>query len=106
MREEYKHLRADLMRFKQDKVGTNLDETNIELQTKVTPLQLQRQKFINQMKNSKMRENETMARLQDFTSKISGSKTGWTSHQVTFHVDSERAYQVDSLNKSQPKPNF
>lgn len=55
------------MRFKQDKIGSNLDDQNIENMQKFTPLQIQRQKFINQMKNSKLRENETLAKLDDFT---------------------------------------
>ena len=38
VRQEYSKLRADLMRFKKDKVGTYLDESNIEVQQKMTPL--------------------------------------------------------------------
>ena len=30
-REEYNNLRADLLQFKQTKIGTNLDETNINI---------------------------------------------------------------------------
>jgi hypothetical protein len=70
------------------------------------------------MKNTKHRENETMAKFNDFLSKLKGSKTGttkaddsdadaegfeaaqadkrlsWMSKQVQFHIDSEKAYQV------------
>ena len=52
------------------------------------------------MKNSKLRENETLAKLQDFTQKLKKQNEGWTAHQVTFHVDSERAYQVDSIKQA------
>jgi hypothetical protein len=52
------------------------------------------------MKNSKQRENETLAKLQDFTQKLKSQEEGWTAHQVIFHVDSERAYQVDRINKA------
>lgn len=38
VRQEYSKLRADLMRFKKDKVGSYLDESNVELQQKLTPL--------------------------------------------------------------------
>lgn len=44
------------------------------------------------MKNSKSRENETMAKLNDFQDKLKKSTNGWTAHQVKFHIDSERAY--------------
>jgi hypothetical protein len=36
-----------LLSFKASKVGTLLDETNLEVQAKISPLDLQRQKFIN-----------------------------------------------------------
>ena len=37
VRQEYKNLRADLMRFKQEKIGTDLEEHAVR---KLTPLQL------------------------------------------------------------------
>ena len=79
---EYQNLKADLLRFKANKVGTNLDETNAEVRSKVSAFQLQRQKFINQMKNSKSRENETLSRLADFTQKIktSSQDKSWLGH--------------------------
>ena len=80
---EFQNLKADLMRFKTNKVGTNLDRTNAEVRSKVSAFQLQRQKFINQMKNSKLRENETLSRLADFTQKIKTqgeSASSWLGH--------------------------
>ena len=39
-REQYELLRADLLSFKQTKVGSLLDESNLEVQAKLTPLAL------------------------------------------------------------------
>lgn len=65
-RQEYNNLRADLLSFKATKVGTLLDESNLEVVARVSPLDLQRQKFLNQSRMTKGRENETLARLRDF----------------------------------------
>ena len=43
-----------------------LDEANPVVQASITPLALQRQKFINNMRNTKSRENETMAKYNEF----------------------------------------
>jgi hypothetical protein len=52
------------------------------------------------MKNNKARENETMANLNSFSDKISkGKAKGWMSEQVTFHVDSEKAYHFDKTRQ-------
>ena len=75
-RREYAQLRASLLTFKKDRMGTNLDESNIEVQAKYSALQIQRQKFLNSMKNTKHRENETMARFNDFVSKLGKNKGG------------------------------
>ena len=72
-RKEYANLRASLMTFKEDKMGTNLDENNISVQEKFSALQLQRQKFLNSMRNTKARENETMAKFNNFMSKLKTS---------------------------------
>ena len=56
-------------------MGTNLDEQNVDVQAKFSALQLQRQKFLNAMRNTKSRENETMAKFNDFVTKINKSKT-------------------------------
>lgn len=72
-RREYAQLRASLMTFKQDKMGTNLDESNIDVQANFSALQLQRQKFLNSMKNTKQRENETMSKFNDFVCKLNKS---------------------------------
>ena len=37
-RREYAQLRASLMTFKKEKMGTNLDESNIEVQAKFSAL--------------------------------------------------------------------
>ena len=37
-RQEYESLRAGLMTFKKDRLGTNLDETNIDIQAKHSAL--------------------------------------------------------------------
>ena len=52
------------------KVGTLLDESNLEVQTKISMLDLQRQKFINASKNTRDRENATLAKLKEFQSKV------------------------------------
>lgn len=89
------------MRFKKDKMGSNLDDQNLDIQAKFTPLQLQRQKFINQMKNTKSRENETISGLKDFESKLkAGEVPTWMRDQVSFHVDSEKAYNFDKTKTS------
>jgi hypothetical protein len=49
------------------------------------------------------RENETLAKLSDFTSKIrsktvKGDDANWMNNKLTFHIDSQRAYDV---NKAQ-----
>ena len=52
------------------------------------------------MKNTKHRENETMAKFNDFISKIKtkGDRketAAWMQKQVKFHVSSDQAYNVD-----------
>jgi hypothetical protein len=73
---QYRSLKADLMKFKREdeKLGSNLDETNLDVQVRFTPLALQRQRFLNQMKNTKHRENETMAKFNDFVGKLKDTK--------------------------------
>jgi hypothetical protein len=41
-RQQYKALKADLMKFKreEEKLGSNLDETNLDVQVRFTPLAL------------------------------------------------------------------
>lgn len=65
------------MKFKREdeKIGSNLDEANLDVQVRFTPLALQRQRFLNQMKNTKHRENETMAKFNDFVSKLHGTQS-------------------------------
>lgn len=61
------------------------------------------------MKNTKQRENETMAKFNDFTSKLNKSAKPdpvkaeqsmgavdlkWMAKPLNFHVDSEKAYNV------------
>jgi len=48
-RQQYRALKADLMKFKREdeKIGSNLDEANLDVQVRFTPLALQRQRFIN-----------------------------------------------------------
>jgi sialic acid synthase SpsE len=41
-RDEYNNLKADLLQFKKSKVGTLLDEQNLEVQARVSALELQR----------------------------------------------------------------
>ena len=55
-------------------MGTNLDDQNVDVQAKFSALQLQRQKFLNAMRNTKSRENETMAKFNDFVTKINKTK--------------------------------
>ena len=82
------------MQFKQNKVGTLLDETNLEVQTKISALDLQRQKFMNQMKHTKTRENETLSKLRDFQAKVKQAKQStdedgeWLRNKLKFHIDS------------------
>lgn len=97
-------MKADLLQFKASKVGTLLDEGNIEVQAKISPLELQRAKYIREMKLSKNRENETMAKLDDFTSKIRskevrGDANSWMNNKLKFHIDSQKAYDVNAAAK-------
>ena len=41
---QYKSLKADLMKFKrvEEKLGSNIDDTNLDVQARFTPLALQR----------------------------------------------------------------
>jgi len=51
-----------------------------------------------QKKISKNRENETLSKLSVFKNKINNQKkekTGWLSKNLKFHVDSQRAYEVN-----------
>lgn len=82
-------------------MGTLLDEQNLDVQVKISPLELQRQKYILQMKMNKNRENETLSKLQDFRYKLRAeakTDTNWMSNKLKFHIDSQRAYDV---NKAQ-----
>ena len=56
------------------------------------------------MKNTKNRENETMSKFNDFLSKINKSKnsandTTWLSKPLKFHIDSEKAYNVQKAKE-------
>ena len=113
-RAEYDSLRADLLQFKQNKVGTLLDEGNLDVQARISALALQRQLYINQMKNTKNRENETLARLKQFQNKIRTAKKEardsdddeegkWMRTKLRFHVDSQRAYDVDKAQQYSEK---
>ena len=68
------------------------------VQALLTPLALQRQKFINSMRNNKSRENETMSKYNDFKTQLSDKPSGWMASTLTFNIDSERAYDVDKGN--------
>ena len=73
-----------------------LDETNLDVQTKVSALDLQRQKYLRSKKMTKSRENDTLAKLKSFTKKINSAKSGttqgknqeWLGREVKFHIDS------------------
>ncbi len=114
-RQQYEDLKADLLQFKAVKTGTLLDEANLDVQTRLTPLDIQRQKFINQSKMTKGRENETLARLKEFQSKIKKSKArtedeeeeeNWMANRLKFHIDSQRAYDVNKATEQAAASNF
>ena len=72
-----------------------MDEQNLAVQTRISALDLQRQKFINESKLTKRRENETLARLRDFRTKVrSADEENWMNNKLKFHIDSQRAYDV------------
>ena len=55
------------------------------------------------MKMTKNRENETLSKLNDFKSKLNSHQVkqdedNWMNNQLRFHVDSQRAFDV---NKAQ-----
>lgn len=60
---------------------------------------------------TKGRENETLARLKDFQSKIK-SKTvkeddeNWMNNSLKFHIDSQRAYDVNKAAETAAGSNF
>ena len=87
-------------------MGTNLDESNIEVQANFSALQLQRQKFLNAMKNTKQRENETMSKFNDFVSKLTKKEgpekekdVAWMQKPLQFQVTSDKAYQVQKAKE-------
>lgn len=52
------------------------------------------------MKMTKNRENETLAKLNEFSSKlrskdIKQDEANWMNNKLTFHIDSQRAYDVN-----------
>jgi hypothetical protein len=52
---------------------------------------------------TKGRENETLARLKEFSSKIKsrevkGDKDNWMNNQLRFHIDSQKAYEVNKAS--------
>jgi hypothetical protein len=59
---------------------------------------------------TKGRENETLARLREFSSKIKSKEVlqdeeNWMNNKLKFHIDSQRAYDVG--NKAAPnRDNF
>mmetsp|Transcript_9907 Transcript_9907/g.7448 ORF Transcript_9907/g.7448 Transcript_9907/m.7448 type:complete len:118 (+) Transcript_9907:917-1270(+) len=98
-REQYEQLRAELIQFKKAKVGTLIDEANLDVQAKISPLELQRAKYLKEMKNTKHRENETLAKLQEFKGKLKQKEADWMSNRLKFNVDSKNAFQLNSLPK-------
>jgi len=64
---------------------------------------LQRQKFLNQTKLTKGRENETLSRLRDFSQKLKSKDVkqddeNWMNNSLRFHIDSQRAYDVNKAS--------
>ena len=48
------------------------------------------------MKNTKHRENETLAKFNDFKDKIKTKEgANWMKSQVKFHVSSDQAFNVE-----------
>ena len=82
------------MRFKHEKVGSSIEP--VEEHPAYTPLQLRRQQFLNDMRQNKGRENETLANLASFQTKLKkGTESAWMRQQVNFAVDSEKAFNFD-----------
>ena len=55
---------------------------------------------MKQMKMTKNRENETLAKLGDFKSKLRSKdvkhdEENWMNNKLRFHIDSQRAYDVN-----------
>ena len=70
---------------------------------------------MNQMKNSQNRQNETIHKLKDFSSKLKSKNVksdnqSWMNNKLKFHIDSQRAYDVNqasaNLNKVGTGANF
>ena len=95
-RKQYESICADLLKMNKVKAGSLLDETSLDPQTKVSALDVQRQKYLRSKRMTKNRENETLSRLKGFTKKVNDSKLGknqekhceWLGREVKFHIDS------------------
>jgi len=106
-RQQYESIRADLLKMNKVKVGSLLDEANLDFQNKVSALDVQRQKYLRSKKMTKNRENETLARLKGFTKKINEAKLGkhqeknceWLGRELKFHIDSQKAYDVSKASE-------
>eukprot|EP00347_Sterkiella_histriomuscorum_P018523 403345186 len=99
-REEYNNLKADQVQFKKEKIGTLLDEQNLNVQVRVSALQLQREKYLRSQKMTKNRENETLSKLNEFASKLRSKEVktdeqNWMNNKLKFHIDSQKAYDVN-----------
>ena len=55
------------------------------------------------MKNTKRRENETLSKLNDFTSKLRSKEvktdeSSWMNNKLTFQIDSAKAYAAEKAS--------
>ena len=71
-------------------------------------MQLQRAKYLKEMKLNKNRENETLAKLNEFTSKIRAKEvkndaSNWMNSKLKFHVDSQKAFDVSKASQFMSK---
>jgi len=79
------------------------------VQAKVSALALQREKYLLAKKMNKNRENETLAKLNDFRDSLNPKKLSndsWMSNKLKFHIDSQRAYDVNKANEQKGLTNF
>jgi hypothetical protein len=60
---------------------------------------------------TKGRENETLSRLRDFKGKlksenITADEENWMNNSLRFHIDSQRAYQVNRAQEYQQREGY
>jgi len=94
---------SNALHFRKDKIGSNLNSKAGD-NSNLTPLELQRIKYLKNKKIAKNREESTLAKLAKFTNKLKSQDTkedpeNWMNHKLKCSIDSARAYDTTNKNK-------